>query len=119
MRAYYRHATGDFSSPQDSGRPVSEEELRALGVKWWEIDGSHEERMKEYRELSKNLGFTDDGYEHLYDLRNPGGGMPHNTDMVCWLQDTSRPQPYSRKFCHPISRPQRTCYSLGQKSKFS
>ncbi|KAL0571242.1 1,2-dihydroxy-3-keto-5-methylthiopentene dioxygenase [Marasmius crinis-equi] len=82
LRAFYRHATGDFSSPQDSGRPVAEDELCALGVKWWEIDGSHEEQMKRFRELSKDLGFADDGHEHFYDLRNPGGGMPHKPDMI-------------------------------------
>ncbi|KAL0571243.1 1,2-dihydroxy-3-keto-5-methylthiopentene dioxygenase [Marasmius crinis-equi] len=81
LRAYYRNASGDFSLPQDTGRPVPEEKLRALGVKWWVVEGTEDERMKTLRQLSQDLGFTGCEFEHLFDLRKQTG-TPYQLDMV-------------------------------------
>ena len=81
LRAYYRNPTGDLNSPQDSGHPVPEEKLRTLGYKWWEVDGSPDQCVKTFKELSKNLGFEVGDYEHLYDLSKQTG-MPADPAMV-------------------------------------
>ncbi|KAK1216746.1 1,2-dihydroxy-3-keto-5-methylthiopentene dioxygenase [Marasmius sp. AFHP31] len=99
LQAYYRDPNaGDLSSPQDSGRPVSEEKLRALGLKWWTVEGSLDERMKTFKELSKSLGFEDGDYEHLYDLSKQTGS-PYDLTMApkdvleSWGQDNLIPPP--------------------------
>ncbi|KAJ8075162.1 hypothetical protein PM082_019490 [Marasmius tenuissimus] len=82
LRAYYRDPTaGDLSLPQDSGRPVSEQKLRALGCKWWLVEGSLDQRMEKFKELSKSLGFEDGDYEHFYDLSKQTG-TPHDLAMM-------------------------------------
>ncbi|KAL0061591.1 1,2-dihydroxy-3-keto-5-methylthiopentene dioxygenase [Marasmius tenuissimus] len=82
LRAYYRNPTGgDLSLPQDSGRPVSEQKLRALGCKWWLVEGSLDQRMEKFKELSKSLGFEDGDYEHFYDLSKQTG-TPHDLAMI-------------------------------------
>ncbi|KAJ8075164.1 hypothetical protein PM082_019492 [Marasmius tenuissimus] len=100
LRAYYRTPTaGDLGLPNDSGRPVSEEKLRALGCKWWSVEGSPDQRMKTFRELSKSLGFEDGGNEHLFDLSKETAGSPHDLTlapkavMESWGKDVLVPDP--------------------------
>ncbi|KAK1216748.1 1,2-dihydroxy-3-keto-5-methylthiopentene dioxygenase [Marasmius sp. AFHP31] len=84
LRAYYRDTCptpGDLNLPLDSGRPVSEEKLRALGMKWWSVEGSLDEQMKTFKELSKTLGFQEGDYEHLYDL-SQATGSPYDLAMA-------------------------------------
>ncbi|KAL0061592.1 1,2-dihydroxy-3-keto-5-methylthiopentene dioxygenase [Marasmius tenuissimus] len=100
LRAYYRNPTaGDLSLPLDSGRPVSEEKLRALGCKWWSVEGSLDQRMKTFRELSKTLGFKDGDTEHFFDLSKETAGSPHDLAMApkavleSWGKDLLIPDP--------------------------
>ncbi|KAL0061587.1 1,2-dihydroxy-3-keto-5-methylthiopentene dioxygenase [Marasmius tenuissimus] len=93
LRAYYRDPTaGDLSLPLDSGRPVSEGKLRTLGMKWWSVEGSPDERMRTFKELSKSLGFEDGHYEHVFDLGKQTGS-PYDPAMASkdllesWGQD--------------------------------
>ncbi|KAJ8075169.1 hypothetical protein PM082_019497 [Marasmius tenuissimus] len=98
LRAYYRNPTaGDLSLPQDSGRPVSEKKLRALGCKWWLVEGSLDQRMEKFKELSKSLGFEDGDREHFFDLSNEAAGTPGNLALApkaileSWKQDNKDP----------------------------
>ncbi|KAJ8075159.1 hypothetical protein PM082_019487 [Marasmius tenuissimus] len=99
LQVYYRDPNaGDLRLPQDSGRPVSEEKLRALGLKWWLVEGSLDERMKTFKELSKSLGFEDGDYEHLFDLSKQTGSpydpaMPPKDVLESWGQDNLCPPP--------------------------
>ncbi|KAJ8075154.1 hypothetical protein PM082_019482 [Marasmius tenuissimus] len=99
LQAYYRDSNaGDLSLPLDSGRPVSEEKLRALGLKWWSVEGSPDERLKRFKELSKSLGFEDGDYEHVYDLSKQIGS-PYDAAMTpqdllkAWAQESLFPHP--------------------------
>ncbi|KAK1216727.1 1,2-dihydroxy-3-keto-5-methylthiopentene dioxygenase [Marasmius sp. AFHP31] len=100
LQAYYRKPTdGDLSLPHDSGRPVSEEKLRALGCKWWLVEGPPDQRMKTFRELSKTLGFKDGDTEHFFDLSKETAGSPHDLAMApkavleSWGKDLLLPEP--------------------------
>ncbi|KAG7092067.1 hypothetical protein E1B28_008448 [Marasmius oreades] len=85
MRAYYRNPSNnssDLLQPQDSGRPVSEERLRALGFKFYNVEGKTEdETLESFRQLAKNIGF--DGDEIRFDFRKPTiSGIPGLPEMT-------------------------------------
>ncbi|KAK1216747.1 1,2-dihydroxy-3-keto-5-methylthiopentene dioxygenase [Marasmius sp. AFHP31] len=101
LQAYYRDRianAGDLSLPLDSGRPVPEEKLRAMGLKWWTIEGSLDEQLKTFKELSKSLGFKDGDYEHVYDLSKQigspyDGAMTPKDLLEAWSQENLFPPP--------------------------
>ncbi|KAL0574638.1 1,2-dihydroxy-3-keto-5-methylthiopentene dioxygenase [Marasmius crinis-equi] len=81
MRAYYRETKGDMLQPQDSGRPVSEEQLRAFGLRLWSLEGkSEDELLASFRQLARDLGI--EGQSHLFDYRKQTCGMPGNPEAT-------------------------------------
>ncbi|KAK1216729.1 1,2-dihydroxy-3-keto-5-methylthiopentene dioxygenase [Marasmius sp. AFHP31] len=60
MRAYYRDSsTCDLSLPHDTGRPVSEENLRTLGLKFWKLTGSDDDLEENFRAIGEEMGFIE------------------------------------------------------------
>ncbi|KAK1216731.1 1,2-dihydroxy-3-keto-5-methylthiopentene dioxygenase [Marasmius sp. AFHP31] len=99
LRAYYRNSNaGDLSLPHDSGRPVPEQKLHALGCKWWSVEGSPDQRTKRFEELSRSLGFEEGDCEHSFDLSKQTGS-PHDLTMApkavleSWGKDILLPIP--------------------------
>ncbi|KAJ8075166.1 hypothetical protein PM082_019494 [Marasmius tenuissimus] len=67
IRVYYRDiSTCDLSLPHDTGRPVSEERLRAIGIKFWKFTSSGEEGNAKFRTLGEELGFGAKGSSQRY-----------------------------------------------------
>ncbi|KAK1216728.1 1,2-dihydroxy-3-keto-5-methylthiopentene dioxygenase [Marasmius sp. AFHP31] len=67
IRVYYRDiSTCDLSLPHDTGRPVSEERLRAIGIKFWKFTGSGEECNAKFRALGEEMGFGVKGSSQRY-----------------------------------------------------
>ncbi|KAJ8075167.1 hypothetical protein PM082_019495 [Marasmius tenuissimus] len=60
MRAYYRDSsTSDLSLPHDTGRPVSSENLHALGLKLWKLTGSDDNPEEKFRAIAEEMGFIE------------------------------------------------------------
>ncbi|KAJ8075168.1 hypothetical protein PM082_019496 [Marasmius tenuissimus] len=60
MRAYYRDSSAcDLSLPHDSGRPVPEEKLRALGLKFWKLTGSDDDLEEKFGAIGEEMGFIE------------------------------------------------------------
>ncbi|KAF9254210.1 hypothetical protein L218DRAFT_573870 [Marasmius fiardii PR-910] len=83
MRFYHRNTSvNDLSLPHDSGQPVSEERLRALGIKLWNSEGTDAECMAKHRKrATEELGFVDGlTKEYLWEFNKPGApGAPKMT----------------------------------------
>ncbi|KAF9254357.1 hypothetical protein L218DRAFT_992353 [Marasmius fiardii PR-910] len=85
MRAYYRDSSEEnLNLPHDSGQPVSEQKLEALGWKVWKLDVTDPDCMNKHRKHARESGFVDgSAREHLWDFKdNLKSGAPGTPDMV-------------------------------------